>query len=110
MAGCPQKLVVPANERQMLDIEACRDIGVCGSDSTEPQTAKSMHASRPVIVELEDERLGGKWNVTMVGEDVGSFDACNRVIELVMAKDAYVCTFHGSRDVYAHSLYAVSVR
>ncbi|KAG8937201.1 Guanosine-diphosphatase [Tulasnella sp. 418] len=38
---------------------------------------------------------GGKWkdeaygyNVTMVGEDVGSFEACNRVVELVMAKDA----------------------
>lgn len=37
---------------------------------------------------------GGKWstglNVTMAGEDVGSFDHCNRVVELVMAKDAYV--------------------
>lgn len=27
-------------------------------------------------------------NVTMVGGDVGGFDACNRIIELVMAKDA----------------------
>lgn len=38
---------------------------------------------------------GGKWedgyNVTMIGGDVGSFDHCNRVVELVMAKDA-VCT------------------
>ncbi|KAG8996774.1 Guanosine-diphosphatase [Tulasnella sp. JGI-2019a] len=38
---------------------------------------------------------GGKWkegfNVTMAGEDVGSFDHCNRIVELVMAKDA-VCT------------------
>lgn len=37
---------------------------------------------------------GGKWtdgyNVTMTGGDVGSFDHCNRVVELVMAKDAYV--------------------
>jgi guanosine-diphosphatase len=27
-------------------------------------------------------------NVTMVGKDVGSFDACNRIIEMVMAKNA----------------------
>lgn len=27
-------------------------------------------------------------NVTMAGSDVGSFEACNRIIELVMAKDA----------------------
>ena len=40
------------------------------------------------LVEIEDERLGGKFNVTMVGEEVGDFDSCNRVVELVMAKDA----------------------
>ncbi|KAI0715674.1 nucleoside phosphatase family-domain-containing protein [Cerioporus squamosus] len=56
-------------------------------------------------VEIEDERLGGKWNVTMVGEDVGSWESCNRVIELVMAKDAICevkpCSFNG---VYQPSL------
>ena len=36
-------------------------------------------------VTLDDGR-----NVTMVGSDVGSFESCNRIAELVMAKDAYV--------------------
>jgi guanosine-diphosphatase len=40
-------------------------------------------------VEVVDPRTGDARNVTMKGEDVGSFDACNRVVELVMAKDAY---------------------
>lgn len=40
------------------------------------------------IVTIEDERLGGKFNVTMAGKDVGNWDACNRIVELVMAKDA----------------------
>ncbi|THH04946.1 hypothetical protein EW145_g5152 [Phellinidium pouzarii] len=38
-------------------------------------------------------------NVTMAGNDVGSFEACNRIIELVMAKDAVCqvkpCSFNG---------------
>jgi guanosine-diphosphatase len=42
-------------------------------------------------VEVTDPRVGTKSNVTMKGEDVGSFEACNRIVELVMAKDA-VCT------------------
>ncbi|KAI0072545.1 hypothetical protein K474DRAFT_1604899 [Panus rudis PR-1116 ss-1] len=52
-------------------------------------------------VELKEE---GK-TVTMVGEDIGSFEACNRVVELVMAKDAICevkpCSFNG---VYQPSL------
>ncbi|KAF8059582.1 nucleoside phosphatase family-domain-containing protein [Lyophyllum atratum] len=48
-------------------------------------------------VEVEDSR--GKRNVTMVGEDVGSFEGCSRVMELVMAKDAICkakpCSFNG---------------
>lgn len=48
-------------------------------------------------VELKDVR--GERNVTMVGEEIGSFDACNRVVELVMAKDAICkvkpCSFNG---------------
>lgn len=36
------------------------------------------------------EAAAKKRNVTMVGADVGSFEACNRVVELIMAKDAYV--------------------
>ncbi|KAH9891797.1 nucleoside phosphatase family-domain-containing protein [Cubamyces lactineus] len=56
-------------------------------------------------VEIEDERLGQKWNVTMAGEDIGSFEACNKVVELVMAKDSVCevkpCSFNG---VYQPSL------
>jgi guanosine-diphosphatase len=40
------------------------------------------------IVSVEDERTGTTRNVTMAGEDIGSYDACNKVMELVMAKDA----------------------
>ncbi|KAI0344475.1 hypothetical protein BDW22DRAFT_1354520 [Trametopsis cervina] len=55
-------------------------------------------------VEIVDAAKGAK-KVTMTGSDVGSFDACNRVIELVMAKDAICelkpCSFNG---VYQPSL------
>ncbi|KAI0304320.1 nucleoside phosphatase family-domain-containing protein [Multifurca ochricompacta] len=44
-------------------------------------------------------------NVTMVGGDIGSFEACNRIMQLVMAKDAICevkpCSFDG---VYQPSL------
>ncbi|KZW01594.1 hypothetical protein EXIGLDRAFT_602796 [Exidia glandulosa HHB12029] len=44
-------------------------------------------------------------NVTLDGADIGSFEACRRVVELVMAKDAVCqvkpCSFHG---VYQPSL------
>lgn len=57
------------------------------------------------VVEVTDERVGEARNVTMVGADVGSFEACNRVVELVMAKDAVCevkpCSFNG---VYQPSL------
>ena len=42
------------------------------------------------IVKITDEASKTSHNVTMVGTDVGSFEACDRVIQLVMAKDAYV--------------------
>ncbi|KAF8342445.1 nucleoside phosphatase family-domain-containing protein [Amanita rubescens] len=52
-------------------------------------------------VQIEDE----KRNVTMSGEDVGSFDGCNRLMQLVLAKDAICelkpCSFDG---VYQPSL------
>ncbi|KAI0786178.1 nucleoside phosphatase family-domain-containing protein [Abortiporus biennis] len=57
------------------------------------------------LVTIEDERIGKERNVTMVGEDIGGFEACNRVVELVMAKDAICevkpCSFNG---VYQPSL------
>jgi len=38
------------------------------------------------VVQVEGD--GASKNVTMIGGDIGSFGACNRVMELVMAKDA----------------------
>ncbi|KAK1217322.1 Guanosine-diphosphatase [Marasmius sp. AFHP31] len=56
-------------------------------------------------VEIEDVKTGDKRNVTMVGEQIGSFDACNRVVELALAKDSICkvkpCSFNG---VYQPSL------
>ncbi|GBE83242.1 Probable guanosine-diphosphatase [Sparassis crispa] len=56
-------------------------------------------------IEIQDDRLNDQFSVTMVGQDVGSFEACNRIIELVMAKDAICevkpCSFNG---VYQPSL------
>ncbi|KAG7088209.1 hypothetical protein E1B28_012226 [Marasmius oreades] len=66
-----------------------------------PCIAKGMKRD----VEIEDARTGGGRNVTMVGDEIGSFDACNRVIELALAKDAICklkpCSFNG---VYQPSL------
>jgi guanosine-diphosphatase len=42
------------------------------------------------VVGVTDEKSGVTKNVTMVGEDIGGFEACDRVMQLVMAKDAYV--------------------
>ena len=56
-------------------------------------------------VEIEDDVTGKKRKVFMTGSDVGSFDACNRIIQLVMAKDSICevkpCSFNG---VYQPSL------
>jgi guanosine-diphosphatase len=40
------------------------------------------------VVEIEDEGTGARRNVTMDGDDIGSLEACDRVIQLVLAKDA----------------------
>ncbi|THV07987.1 hypothetical protein K435DRAFT_741518 [Dendrothele bispora CBS 962.96] len=57
------------------------------------------------VVEVEDAKTGAKKLVMMDGEQIGNFEACNRVIELVMAKDAICevkpCSFNG---VYQPSL------
>ncbi|KAJ4491767.1 nucleoside phosphatase family-domain-containing protein [Lentinula lateritia] len=56
-------------------------------------------------VDIEDERTKTTKTVVMDGEQIGSFEACNRVIELVMAKDSICelkpCSFNG---VYQPSL------
>lgn len=40
------------------------------------------------LVEIEDEGSHVKRNVTMDGDDIGSFEACDRIVQLVLAKDA----------------------
>jgi guanosine-diphosphatase len=57
------------------------------------------------VVAVVDENSGVTKNVTMIGEEIGSFEACDRVMQLVMAKDAICevkpCSFDG---VYQPSL------
>lgn len=55
-----------------------------------PCIAKGMER----VVEVQDERSGVKKSVTMIGEDIGGFEACDRIMQLVMAKDAYVFPTH----------------
>ncbi|CAL1712323.1 unnamed protein product [Somion occarium] len=66
---------------------------------------ESVHRGTIREVTIEDAIRGDSRNVTMVGEDIGGFESCNRVIELVMAKDAICevkpCAFNG---VYQPSL------
>ncbi|KAI0632268.1 nucleoside phosphatase family-domain-containing protein [Trametes polyzona] len=74
-----------------------------GKGATVPNPCLAKGTKR--VVEIQDDRLGERFEVTMVGEDIGSFEACNRVVELVMAKDAVCevkpCSFNG---VYQPSL------
>lgn len=60
-----------------------KPVGSARTSISSPCLAQGMSK----VVEIVDEDDKAR-NVTMAGEDVGSFDACNRVIELVMAKDA----------------------
>jgi hypothetical protein len=46
-------------------------------------------AMRRVVV-VDDEKDGKRRNVTMDGDEIGSFEACDRINQLVLAKDAYV--------------------
>ncbi|KAF5379893.1 hypothetical protein D9757_007195 [Collybiopsis confluens] len=50
-------------------------------------------------VDIHDDRANTTKTVVMDGEQIGSFDACNRVVELVMAKDSICelkpCSFNG---------------
>ena len=67
-------------------------LGVVGN----PCLAQGMQR----VVEVSDKKTDVKRNVTMDGDEIGSFEACDRVIQLVLAKDAYVfhyyccCCFH----------------
>ncbi|CAE6411164.1 unnamed protein product [Rhizoctonia solani] len=70
------------------------------SDAMRAQVANAClnrHSQRDI--ELEGVAGSKSRNVTMIGADVGSFEACKRVLELVMAKDAICqtkpCSFNG---------------
>ncbi|KAI0716106.1 nucleoside phosphatase family-domain-containing protein [Cerioporus squamosus] len=71
-----------------------------GKDAVVPNPCLAQGTEK--TVEIEDKQGPGKrWrSVTMVGEDVGRWEACNRVVELVMAKDAICkvkpCSFNGT--------------
>jgi len=76
-----------------------------GTSATTPIGNPCLAKGTKRVVEVENEATGMKRNVTMIGEDIGSFEACNRVVELVMAKDSICevkpCSFDG---VYQPSL------
>ena len=42
------------------------------------------------VVSVKDGATGVERKVTMDGGDIGSFEVCDRVVQLVLAKDAYV--------------------
>ena len=42
------------------------------------------------VVQVDGDGSSLDKNVTMIGGDIGSFEACNRIMQLVMAKDTYV--------------------
>jgi guanosine-diphosphatase len=67
--------------------------GVVGN----PCLAKGMRR----VVEVVDEHTGVARNVTMDGDDIGSFEACDRIVQLVLAKDSYV--FSSSNSSYTKS-------
>jgi len=53
-------------------------------------------AKRPRrVVNIKDAATGVERKVTVDGGDTGSFGACNRVVQLLLAKDAYVVSSLG---------------
>ncbi|KAL4263475.1 GDA1/CD39 NTPase family protein [Pleurotus pulmonarius] len=82
---------------QLVDFMASLRVA---SDPSKPVGNPCLAKGTERVVEVD-----GKGNITMVGEDIGSFEACNRIVELVMAKDAICevkpCSFNG---VYQPSL------
>jgi len=86
----------------LVDFAASIRTARAGEEVGNPCLARGTR--RAVQVEVEGSPATTK-NVTMVGADVGSFEACNRVMQLVMAKDAICevkpCSFDG---VYQPSL------
>lgn len=70
---------------RLVDFAASIRTAGVGEEIGNPCLARGTR--RVVQVEVGGSPATTK-NVTMVGADVGSFEACNRVMQLVMAKDA----------------------
>ncbi|KIK54556.1 hypothetical protein GYMLUDRAFT_177097 [Collybiopsis luxurians FD-317 M1] len=90
-----------AHVHQLVDFMASIRNPGAGSLDTVPATIGNPCLARGTKreVEIVDERANTTKTVVMDGEQIGSFDACNRVIELVMAKDSICelkpCSFNG---------------
>jgi guanosine-diphosphatase len=81
-----------AHVHQLVEfMDSLRNPGA-GEVDTVPSTVGNPCLARGTKrnVDIEDECGKNKKTVVMDGEQIGSFEACTRVIELVMAKDAYV--------------------
>jgi guanosine-diphosphatase len=80
--------------------------------STQTSPDQDMHSEVPnPCLARNTRRLIGTHarNVTMSGADVGSFEACSRVVELVLAKDATCavkpCAFNGVYQPNLHETF-----
>ncbi|CAG8565898.1 7916_t:CDS:2, partial [Acaulospora colombiana] len=75
------------------------------STTKSPAHNKGLGMTRTIEVDIGRDGNSIMKNVTMHGGDIGSWSACNRVLELVLAKDAVChlkpCSFNG---VYQPSL------
>ncbi|KAJ4475764.1 nucleoside phosphatase family-domain-containing protein, partial [Lentinula aciculospora] len=96
-----------AHVHQLVDFMASIRNPGTGAVDTLPATVGNPCLARGTKrnIDIKDERMNTTKTVIMDGEQIGSFDACNRVIELVMAKDSICerkpCSFNG---VYQPSL------
>ncbi|KAE9398324.1 hypothetical protein BT96DRAFT_822138 [Gymnopus androsaceus JB14] len=96
-----------AHVHSLVDFMASLRNPGAGAVDTVPATIGSPCLARGTKrnVDIKDERTNTTKTVVMDGEQIGSFDACNRVVELVMAKDSICelkpCSFNG---VYQPSL------
>ncbi|KAJ3776132.1 nucleoside phosphatase family-domain-containing protein [Lentinula raphanica] len=96
-----------AHVHQLVEFMASIRNPGAGAVDTVPATIGNPCLARGTKrnVDIEDERTKTTKTVVMDGEQIGSFEACNRVVELVMAKDSICelkpCSFNG---VYQPSL------
>ncbi|KAF8650978.1 hypothetical protein AX16_004993 [Volvariella volvacea WC 439] len=79
------------------NVEGAENLRIVGNPCLAQGTRKT--------VKIVDERTGETRSILMDGEQIGGFEACDRIIQLVMAKDSICnvkpCSFNG---VYQPSL------